>query len=61
MKSKSTMKTVLRAVKAVLGATVGLALLLLIIAWMLGAFHEKIEPGQSGLRCDRAPAHRPRR
>ncbi|NLF09263.1 MAG: efflux RND transporter periplasmic adaptor subunit, partial [Pirellulaceae bacterium] len=39
-------KAVFRIVKNMLGAIIGLGLLLLIIAWMLGVFHEKIEPGR---------------
>lgn len=41
---KST--AILRVLKPALGAIVGLALLLLVIAWMLGMLHEKIQPGQ---------------
>lgn len=40
-------KAILRVLKPALGAIVGLALLLLVIAWMLGVFHEKIPPGES--------------
>ncbi|MBN1395012.1 MAG: efflux RND transporter periplasmic adaptor subunit [Pirellulales bacterium] len=40
-------KTILRVLKPILGAIVGMALLLLIIAWMLGWHREKIEPGES--------------
>ena len=41
---KST--AILRVLKPALGAIVGIALLLFVIAWMLGMFHEKIQPGQ---------------
>jgi len=40
-------KSIFRVVKNLSGALIGLALLLLVIAWMLGWFHEKIEPGES--------------
>lgn len=43
-------KSVLRVLKPALGAIVGAALLLLIIAWMVGFFHEKIEPGENGAK-----------
>lgn len=40
-------KAILRVLKPALGAIVGLALLLLVIAWMLNMFHKKIQPGEN--------------
>lgn len=47
------MKAILKILKSLLGALIGLALLLLVIAWMLGWFHDKIEPGRKDIASAR--------
>lgn len=46
-------KAVFNIIKTLRGAIVGLALLLLIIAWMLDWFHDKIEPGHEDVASAR--------